>query len=437
MRRRNFISDMPDRGLFLLFSVLGFLAIVALKLNGAHGMWTVLIPLSLMAGYATLTWRFGTFQLHPDRLGDNCYYMGFLFTLASLSAALMEVESRPSEASGSLLESLIGNFGFALFSTVGGILLRVLFIQMRREVEDLEEEVRQDLQQSAARFKDQLGMAVIDMESFRLRTQQVLAERLDEAGSAFAKAQREQATNRHLAAEEEKAATAKIAAVIAQAAEGLGNTLRQAEQSLAEQLHATTGALLGAQQRITQNLENTADLQSAATARVAAVTNTAVEGVAGLIRRIEAIEVPPGLLLKQIEAAREHVSALALALQDITEADRKRQAQFIQATHDVAMQMRQIVTATSAATIESSAERLLHALETTTSRVGTLHAGLDRYAIAVERLSASTETERAAIAAARGTIEADARQSRQALHDLQASLVEVAEAIVRRLEPKG
>jgi len=437
MRRRNFFSDMPDRGLFLLFACLGFFAILGLKLHGGHGMWTVVIPLSLMVGYAVLTWHYGMFRLHPDRLGDNCYYMGFLFTLASLSAALMEVETGPAAASGSLLEALIGNFGIALFSTIGGIALRVVFIQMRREVEELEEEVRQDLQQAAARLKDQLGYAVTDMESFRLRTRQVLTERLDEAGTAFAQQQREQAANRQRAADEEKAATERVAAVIALAANGLGDALRNAEQTLATQLHATTGALLGVQQRITQNLENAADLQSAATSRVAAVTSTAVEGVAGLVRRIAAIEVPPGLLLKQIEAAREHITALTLSLQGLAEADRERQAQFMQATQAVAAQMRQIVTATAAAAIESSAERLQHAVESMASRVGTLHDGLDRYAVAVEQLSAATESERTAMAAARGTIAADARQSTQALHELQATLTEIAEAIVRRLEPKG
>jgi hypothetical protein len=308
---------------------------------------------------------------------------------------------------------------------------------MRREVEELEEEVRQDLQQAAARLKDQLGYAVTDMESFRLRTRQVLTERLDEAGTAFAQQQREQAANRQRAADEEKAATERVAAVIALAANGLGDALRNAEQTLATQLHATTGALLGVQQRITQNLENAADLQSAATSRVAAVTSTAVEGVAGLVRRIAAIEVPPGLLLKQIEAAREHITALTLSLQGLAEADRERQAQFMQATQAVAAQMRQIVTATAAAAIESSAERLQHAVESMASRVGTLHDGLDRYAVAVEQLSAATESERAAMAAARGTIAADARQSTQALHELQATLTEIAEAIVRRLEPKG
>jgi hypothetical protein len=436
MRRRHFFSDMPDRGLFLAFAVLGCAAILLSKLTGGHGWWTVAIPIGLMAAYAGVTWRSGMFRLHPDRLGDNCYYMGFLFTLTSLTAALLEVESRPIDARGTLLEALIGNFGVALLSTIVGIALRVMFIQMRREVEEIEDEVRLELQQAAARLKDQLGMAVIDMESFRLRTQQVLAERLDETSAAFAEHQRRQAANLQRVAEEETAAAEHFAMTIAAAAQGLAGALNRAEHSMAEQLQATTQALLSVQQRITANLENAVDLQSAASARVTAVTDTAVAGVEGLVRRIEAIDVPPDLLLKQIDTARERIAALGVALEDIVTADRARQAQFVRATEQVAEQMRGIVSAVAAARIEASAEHLEGAVETMASSVATLHAGLDRYAESVERLSTATEAERAAMSAARGIIETDARHSTRALHDLQATLVEIAEAIVQRLEAR-
>ncbi|HEY1932963.1 MAG TPA: hypothetical protein VGG99_13190 [Acetobacteraceae bacterium] len=403
MLRRNFFSDMPDRGLFIIFAGLGFIGILSLKLNGAQGWWTVAIPLLLMVTYAGITWYGGMFRLHPDRLGDNCYYMGFLFTLASLTAALLEVESRPIDAQGTLLEALIGNFGVALLSTIMGIALRVIFIQMRHEVEEIEDQVRLELQDAAARLKDQLGMAVLDMESFRLRTQQMLMQRLDEANATFANLQRQQAANLQHVVDEEKTAAE---------------------------------ALLSVQQRITGNLERAADLQSAATARVAALTETAVQGVEGLIRRIEAIDVPPDLVLRQIDSARERIAALAVALEDIVTADRARQAQFIRATAEMAEQMQGIVSAVAATRIEASAGHLQQAVETMAASVAALHTGLDRYAMSVERLSAATEAERAAMASARGIIETDARHSTRALHDLQATLVEIADAIVRRLETR-
>ena len=396
----------------------------------------MIIPIGLLIGYAAVTWNSGLFHPHPDRLGDNCYYMGFLFTLTSLTAALLQVEAEPTDARGTLLEALIGNFGIALLSTIVGIALRVMFIQMRHEVEEIEAQVRLDLQQSAALLKDQLGMAVIDMESFRLRTQQMLAERLNEASTIFTDLQRQQAANLQRTADVEKAAADQFAATIGEAAHSLGGMLNRAEQTMADQLHATAEALLEVQRRITANLGTAADLQTAATARVAAVTETAVEGVEGLIRRIETIDVPPDLLLKQIDAARERIAALTVALDDIVVADRARQAQFMRATTEVAEQMRGIVSAVEATRIAASAEHLHQAVETMASSVATLHGGLDRYSVSVERLSAATEAERAAMSAARGIIETDARHSTQALHDLQATLVEVANAIVRRLEPR-
>lgn len=436
LRRRNFFSDMPDRGLFIIFAVLGFVVILSLKLNGAQGWWTVGIPLLLMITYASIAWYGGMFRLHPDRLGDNCYYMGFLFTLASLTAALLEVQARPVEARGTLLEALIGNFGIALLSTIVGIALRVVFIQMRREVEEIEDQVRLELQEAAARLKDQLGMAVIDMESFRLRTQQVLAERLNETSASFAELQRQQAESLQQAAEAEHVAADKFAATIGAAAESLSATLQRAETAMAAQLQTATDALANVHQRIATNLESAAELQNAVAARLSAMTGTAVEGIETLIRRIEAVEVPPDLLVRQIDAARERIAALVVSLEDIVTADRARQAQFIRATEQVAEHMRDIVSAVAAAHIEASAEHLHRAVETMTGSVATLQAGLDRYAVSVERLSAATESERAALSAARGIIETDARHSTQALHDLQATLVEISEAIVRRLGPR-
>lgn len=54
-------------------------------------------------------------SLRLDRLGDNFYYLGFIYTLASLSAALVELRT------GINSTAILGAFGVALITTIVGI----------------------------------------------------------------------------------------------------------------------------------------------------------------------------------------------------------------------------------------------------------------------------------------------------------------------------
>jgi hypothetical protein len=84
--RRRFIDDMPDKGLFGFIAVFGFINIVVLKLYQFNADAVTVIAIALMLGYGLVAYRIPAVQLRLDRLGDNFYYLGFIYTLASLSA---------------------------------------------------------------------------------------------------------------------------------------------------------------------------------------------------------------------------------------------------------------------------------------------------------------------------------------------------------------
>ena len=67
--------------------------------------------------------------------GDNLYYLGLLFTLASLIMALVQlfVFQMEDDDLRQRTHALIGNFGIALFSTVTGILGRILLQSLNDE----------------------------------------------------------------------------------------------------------------------------------------------------------------------------------------------------------------------------------------------------------------------------------------------------------------
>ncbi len=172
----------PDRGLFLLAAILGFAGIMAARLTGLPGVWVAIGAVLVILLYALIAGLAGWFAAEPDRLGDNCYYLGFLFTLASLSAALIAVEQQPRALRGDLIEALIGSFGVALLSTVAGIALRAVFLQFRPEAQLAEAELERETQAFGTKLRDQMAAAVLEFETFRLRTQTLLDSQLDHGG---------------------------------------------------------------------------------------------------------------------------------------------------------------------------------------------------------------------------------------------------------------
>jgi hypothetical protein len=110
--RRRFFSDMPDRGLFAAVVVLGFPLIIGLKLYEFDARLVAAFAVALMIAYGVIAYKIPAVHVRLDRLCDNFYYIGFIFTLASMSAALLQLTR------GADIEALLGSFGIALFTTI-------------------------------------------------------------------------------------------------------------------------------------------------------------------------------------------------------------------------------------------------------------------------------------------------------------------------------
>jgi hypothetical protein len=77
--RRRFFTDMPDKGLFGLVALAGFTAICTLKLYGFNADYVAGFAVVLMIAYGTIAYRIPQVQMRIDRLGDNFYYLGFIW----------------------------------------------------------------------------------------------------------------------------------------------------------------------------------------------------------------------------------------------------------------------------------------------------------------------------------------------------------------------
>jgi hypothetical protein len=174
------LSRMP----FLAAALLGGFALVALKYFAIDQVYITTTACAIIVAYWAIVATVPALRIREDQLGDNCYYLGFLFTLASLAYALYQFGiSGSTEGS---VEQIVANFGLALGSTITGILLRVLINQARRDVLETEQDARMALADAVVRLRTEIDDAVLAMGSFCRAAQQIAGEQIGTAAKETA-----------------------------------------------------------------------------------------------------------------------------------------------------------------------------------------------------------------------------------------------------------
>lgn len=174
-RKIRFVDRLRDRGFvdqwsFVTFATVGFAAILSAKWLGAETFWIAAGAVLLMLLYAIVVGWSGTGRVRADQAGDNCYYLGLIYTLASLSYAIATFD--PNDTASTIVQG----FGIALATTIFGLILRVFFNQGRPDLENVEEQTRLELTEASSRLKTELGLVVRQMKDFSVNIQQSLRE---------------------------------------------------------------------------------------------------------------------------------------------------------------------------------------------------------------------------------------------------------------------
>jgi hypothetical protein len=169
------VDRLKDRGFidqwgFIAFAVVGFAGIVSAKWFEAETLWVAVGAIVAMFGYAIIIGRAGTGRLRADQAGDNCYYLGLIYTLASLSYAIATFDPNNTAT------TIVQGFGIALATTIFGLILRVFFNQGRPDLENVEEQARLELTEAASRLKGELNGVVRTMNDFSRQIQQSIQE---------------------------------------------------------------------------------------------------------------------------------------------------------------------------------------------------------------------------------------------------------------------
>lgn len=161
----NKYNSLPKQ-LFIYFAVFGCIFIWVAKFCRAPQFIVTLIAVSLIPLYCYIALRNKKFFIKEDQIGDNAYYMGFLFTLSSLSFALFTLQMGGEKNISEQVFKIVGNFGVALWSTIAGIACRIYIAQLRQDISEIEEDVKIKLLETASDVTSNLHNVLYDFNVF-------------------------------------------------------------------------------------------------------------------------------------------------------------------------------------------------------------------------------------------------------------------------------
>ncbi len=165
---RTRLSDNAEKIVYFFVLLVGSTIILIGKSMGWLSPWPAAVfAVVCITGYGMFAWVSQRENpVRADRLGDNCYYLGLVYTLASLIASLIAINH------GADVNTLLGNFGVALVSTAAGIVARLIMIQLKSETDDIDKRARIALGETAQLMQSDLLSAAATFRHLMLDAQE-------------------------------------------------------------------------------------------------------------------------------------------------------------------------------------------------------------------------------------------------------------------------
>jgi hypothetical protein len=324
--------NLHDAALFFAFFLVPTFGVILFKLAGLPQIVVTTLPVVAMLLYAAMMIFARRLRLRNDQAGDNLYYLGFLFTLVSLSASLVEFT-----VSGGA-QYIIKNFGIALATTILGVMLRVGFSQMRRDPIEVERQARLELAEASRRLRVELDNCLLEFNNYRRATHQSVADGLVELQTMA-----------------EKVLTAATGQVET-AATSVATRIETAFSGFAEKSEAFNASA----EKLVASLEY-------------------------LSHRIDAVSAPADLVTTRIEPATSAISRVVEAFEARARADAERSQEMARTAE---------ATSSAAAAAFERIEAAARTMETVPPRAESLAAALSTMetslATSIERMDAAT-----------------------------------------------
>jgi methyl-accepting chemotaxis protein len=342
--------------------------------------------------------------LRSDQAGDNCYYLGLIFTLISLAYAIFTFNP------GDTATTIVQGFGIALFTTILGLALRVFFNQARVDLVETEDSVRIELTEAAARLKTQLSQIVIQMNDFGHQTVQSLAELRDAIATELTGATENM----------RKASAAALETINTEATE-TASRLRK----LATATDKATASLEKQSESVSAIEESSRGMAASvgAISELATATQNSLIGLSGHVDQLKGLQ---DALQGSNRTLTESVTGLHATLQSF-EASAAQLDQRL-ATRLADFKMAPVDGFTDAAgTIAAAVERVR----------GELDKVVDLQGQAAGRLAEQSNSALATATRHNGELEAELAKSRELVRQVHDAMVELTGYLVKRVETQS
>ncbi|MBT5210181.1 MAG: hypothetical protein HOL99_12740 [Halieaceae bacterium] len=286
----NLIDETSSNADSFLFAMAFFVGALWILLSRLVFDWHVLlamvVPAAVLIGYA-IGVSTGRFRLREDKAGDNLYYLGFLYTLISLGVGLYRYNT---EISG--VENIISDLGVGLGTTILGLFLRILFLQLRKDSDDYSEDAKVQLNEAVQAFRRDVSALTSVSQTAQTKFQQ----QSEEHAQALEKVVSHLGDTVDSLSSQVKGLGREIADV--QVPQDLFTTpfgeaaevLRQELVARAAEIHAVDFDLAQVVQKIHQTADQT------------------VDAIQALTQRIASVELDPTELLQSVRTESEHIA---------------------------------------------------------------------------------------------------------------------------------
>lgn len=151
MASKNQSKNMNSTNLFG-FSIFAGIASIFLGTYFSNWILNIAIPIAIMLFYSWKINKDTSDTLSIEQKADSVYYMGFILTLVAMTSSLVALAYDDALQ----FNAIVINFGLALATTILGLAIRIMWLQLSsQDLEDAEGRLKDKILKRAQELQDQ------------------------------------------------------------------------------------------------------------------------------------------------------------------------------------------------------------------------------------------------------------------------------------------
>ena len=149
------LEEQLPRIMFVGTYILGVILIILTTIfSQENTLIIILVSIIPMIIYGIYVY-FNRKKPNVNTIADSAYFLGFLFTITSISLAILGLNSDEENLTQQFNKTIL-IFGFALITTIIGLLIKVCVVNLKPDLDDLSENIMENLHESVSEFDDLL-----------------------------------------------------------------------------------------------------------------------------------------------------------------------------------------------------------------------------------------------------------------------------------------